>query len=141
MPTLLGLSSVVIPKTVEGLDFGELIEGGKNPNDGAAIISCPAPFGQWARRWGGREFRGIRTVSHTYVEDLRGPWLMFDNEQDPYQLNNLLNVPGNEKLAGDLKQILKRKLKATNDEFLPGQVYVKKWAYPLDKTGTVPYSN
>tara|TARA_B100000959_G_C14919937_1_gene599030 strand:- start:1254 stop:1454 length:201 start_codon:yes stop_codon:yes gene_type:complete len=66
---------------------------------------------------------------------------MFDNEQDPYQLNNLLNVPGNEKLAGDLKQILKRKLKATNDEFLPGQVYVKKWAYPLDKTGTVPYSN
>jgi len=58
MPTLLGLSGVVIPKTVEGLDFSEFIEGGKNPNDGVALISCPAPFGQWARRWGGRGFRG-----------------------------------------------------------------------------------
>ena len=141
MPTLLGLSDVAIPKTVEGSDFSEFIEGGKNPNDGVALISCPAPFGQWARRWGGREFRGIRTVNHTYVEDLRGPWLMFDNEKDPFQLNNLLTNLGNEKLAEDLRKILRRKLKETNDEFLPGQSYVEKWGYPLDKTVTVPYKN
>jgi hypothetical protein len=66
---------------------------------------------------------------------------MFDNGKDPYQLNNLLNVPGNEKLAEDLKEILSRKLKDTNDEFLPGYSYVEKWGYPLDKTGTVPYKN
>jgi arylsulfatase A-like enzyme len=35
MPTLLGLSDVTIPKTVEGSDFSQLIEGGENQNDGA----------------------------------------------------------------------------------------------------------
>ena len=34
--------------------------------------------------------------------------------------------------------ILTRKLKQAGDEFLPGEAYVKKWGYPLDKTGTGP---
>jgi hypothetical protein len=34
-----------------------------------------------------------------------------------------------------------KKLKDTNDEFLPGLVYVKKYNYPaLDNTETVPYN-
>lgn len=141
MPTLLGLCGIKIPTTVEGLDFSDHMSGGKNPNDGAALISCPAPFGQWARRWGGREFRGVRTESHTYVRDLRGPWLLYDNEKDPFQLNNLLDNPGNEDMQTRLEAILVRKLKQTGDEFLPGREYLTKWKYEIDATGTVPYQN
>ena len=36
---------------------------------------------------------------------------------------------------------LTERLKADGDEFLPGMDYIKKWKYPLDKTGTVPYTN
>lgn len=141
MPTLLGLTGVDIPDSVEGLDFSGHMNGGANPNDGSVLLSCPAPFGQWARRWGGKEFRGLRTNRYTYVEDLRGPWLLFDNINDPYQLENLLAESKNTQVAQKLQMELKKKLKATNDEFLPASAYISKWHYPLDKTGTVPYKN
>lgn len=140
MPTLLSLAGVPIPKTVEGLDYAPYMKGGKDPSDGAALLTCPAPFGQWARRWGGREFRGIRTGQYTYVRDLRGPWLLFDNREDPFQLDNLLDQPEHKALAQRLDGLLNKKLKATGDEFLPGMAYIQRWGYPLDKTGTVPYS-
>ena len=39
-----------------------------------------------------------------------------------------------------LDAILTRKLKATNDAFLPGPEYLKKWDYTVNATGTVPYT-
>ena len=50
MPTLLGLCGVPIPKTVEGLDYSRYIRGGRNPGDGATVILCASPFGEWVRR-------------------------------------------------------------------------------------------
>jgi len=141
MPTLLGLCGMDIPDTVEGLDFSGHLRGGKNPSDGAALLTCPQPFGQWARRWGGREYRGVRTVRYTYARDLRGPWLLFDNEKDPYQLENLANTANFADLQARLDRVLQEKLKATGDEFQPGPEYLKKWGYTVDETGTVPVRN
>ena len=140
MPTLLGLSGIEIPGTVEGTDFSEVLTGAEKPGDDAALISCPSPFGQWKRVNGGREYRGVRTRRYTYVRDLNGPWLLYDNERDPYQLDNLCNKPEHRKLQDKLESILTRKLEQTNDEFLPGAEYIKKWGYEVDASGTVPYS-
>jgi arylsulfatase A-like enzyme len=139
MPTLLGLCGTAIPKTVEGRDYSAHIRGGENPSDGATLISCPAPFGQWSRKAGGKEFRGIRTTRYTYVRDLAGPWLLFDNGNDPFQLDNLVNRPEHAMLQADLEAILKRKLSEAHDEFLPGDEYIKRWGYTVDATGTVRY--
>ncbi len=140
MPTLLGLCHAPIPKTVEGLDYSEYLRGGKDPSDDAALIACPAPFGQWEHRLGGREYRGIRTARYTYVRDLNGPWLLFDNQADPFQQDNLVNQPRHAKLQGELEATLARKLKETRDEFLPAEAYIKKWGYAVDKNGTVTYA-
>ena len=83
MPTILGLCGVPIPRTVEGLDYSGYARGAPSPSDGAALISCVAPFGQWTSKLGGREYRGIRTLRYTYVRDQNGPWLLFDNQVDP----------------------------------------------------------
>ena len=32
------------------------------------------------------------------------------------------------------------KLKQQNDEFLPGEAYIKKWGYKVNADGTVPYT-
>jgi len=141
MPTLLGLSGIEIPDTVEGTDFSDVLRQAEEPHDYAALISCPSPFGQWTRANGGREYRGIRTRRYTYVRDLNGPWLLYDNGQDPYQLNNLCNKPAHSKLQEKLESVLSQKLKETNDEFLPGSEYIKKWRYVVDESGTVRYSN
>ena len=141
MPTLLGLSGIEIPDTVEGTDFSGILTGVEKSKDDAALINCPSPFGQWRRDRGGREYRGIRTRRYTYVRDLNGPWLLYDNEKDPYQLNNLCNKPEYSELQKKMEAVLSKKLKQTNDEFLPGAEYIKKWDYIVDKSGTVRYTN
>ena len=44
------------------------------------------------------------------------------------------------KLLKSLDELLSKKLKETNDDFLPGLDYIKKWGYTLDETGTVPFT-
>ena len=139
MPTLLGLCRVPIPATVEGLDYSGYLRGGKKPTEDAALLSCVAPFGQWTRAKGGREFRGVRTLRYTYVRDLQGPWLLFDNNKDPYQLHNLIGQRPWAKRQAKLESLLQKKLSATHDEFLPSDAYLRRWGYVTDATGTVPY--
>ncbi|MBN2775843.1 MAG: sulfatase [Prolixibacteraceae bacterium] len=142
MPTLLGFSSIEIPETVEGFDYSGYIKGGGNPGDTVTLITCVQPFGQWSRNKGGKEYRGLRSFRYTYVKNLNGPWLFFDNQADPFQMNNLID---NEQYAGLIKsfdQLLTKKLEEHNDEFLPGMEYVKKWNYPpLDTSETIPFKN
>ena len=142
MPTLLGLCDLPIPETVEGLDFSGYMQDGDDPSDGAAVIMCPHPFGEWTRpRNNGREYRGIRTRRYTYVRTLEGPWLLYDNHECPYQAKNLVNDPAYSQLRQDLDDWLQRKLDALGDEFLPGMDYIRKWNYTVNETGTVPYKN
>lgn len=141
LPTLLGLGGIPSPGTVEGTDFSAILTGRAPIPDYAALIACPSPFGQWTRARGGREYRGVRTRRHTYVRDLHGPWLLYDNERDPYQLDNLCHRPEHAALQASLDAVLSKKLKDTKDEFLPGQDYIKKWGYEVDDSGTVRYTS
>jgi arylsulfatase A-like enzyme len=140
MPTMLSLCNVPIPTTVEGRDLSADIRSGKSTPLEAAIILCPHPFGQWTRDMGGREYRGVRTHRHTYTRALDGPWQLYDNETDPFQKNNLCNNPDYREEQEKLEEHLEALLKASNDEFLPGDEYIKKWGYVTDKNGTVPYT-
>ena len=49
------------------------------------------------------------------MRDLKGPWLMYDDEKDPYQLENLIGKGNPEE--GKLDALLKEKLAAGKDEF------------------------
>lgn len=141
LPTLLGFSNIEIPETVEGDDLSPILLGVKEDDTQAALIECITPYGEYCRRFGGREYRGIRTRQYTYVEDLNGPWLLYDNYSDPYQMNNLVNKPQYGRLQAELKSCLKSILKERGDEFREGEYYIKKWGYKVDADGTVPYTN
>ena len=141
MPTLLGLSGVAIPRTVQGSDFSSVLVGKSLVTDNAALICCPAPFGQWTRARGGREYRGVRTRRYTYVRDLEGPWLLFDCEKDPWQLDNFCNRPEHAGLQAELDALLSKRLNETKDEFLPCGDYIRRWDYQVDESGTVRYTN
>lgn len=132
MPTLLGLCGLVIPDAVEGRDFSAVVRGTQPPDNDAALIMCPVPFHQWNYQQGGREYRGVRTRRYTYVRDLKGPWLLYDNQADPYQLINLCNNPEHAQTQQELDKMLSARLKETNDEFLPGAEYMAKWKYQWD---------
>ena len=139
MPTLLGLAGVEIPESVEGADRSSLLRGDEPDRDEPALITCPAPFGEWRRDRGGREYRGVRTIRHTYVRTLDGPWLLYDNQQDPHQLENLVGRADHASLEQKLEGLLREKLRQTGDDFRPGADYIEKWGYPVNASGTVPY--
>ncbi len=139
MPTLLRLRGAPIPETVEGHDFSAALWGGADPSGGAALLACFQPFGEFIRAEGGREYRGVRTKTHTYVRSLDGPWLLYDDKADPYQMHNLIDLPEYAEVQAKLEAQLQRKLHEQNDEFLSGDFYIKKWDYKVDETGTVPY--
>jgi arylsulfatase A-like enzyme len=139
MPTILGLCGIEIPKTVEGIDYTPYLRGEQDPPTEAALLACVNPFAEFQPAWGGREYRGLRTRRYTYVRDLNGAWLLFDNLQDPYQLNNLCNHESQRGLQAHLDQLLLRLLEERQDDFLPGSSYMRSWGYPMDESGAVPY--
>jgi arylsulfatase A-like enzyme len=141
LPTLLGLCGIPVPATVEGTDFSAVLTGKSPAPDSAALIACYAPFGQWTRARGGREYRGVRTRRYTYVRDLDGPWLLYDNQNDPYQLDNLCNRAEQAALQARMEALLAERLRQTKDDFLAASKYVEKWGYEVDDSGTVRYTN
>ncbi|HBE43197.1 MAG TPA: sulfatase, partial [Bacteroidales bacterium] len=132
MPTLLGLAGLPVPGSVEGTDFSSYLLGKGDPGMKSALIMCPVPFHQWSFENGGREYRGVRTKRYTYAKDLDGPWLLFDNKQDPYQLNNQINKPEYSEIQKELEEELNRLLRKTGDEFREADYYMQKWNYDYD---------
>ena len=87
LPTLLGLAGVPIPKTVEGQDLSSLVRGQRAATDRAALYMSVSPFDPAANI---PEYRAIRTARYTYARSLQGPWLLYDDQADPYQMTNLV---------------------------------------------------
>jgi arylsulfatase A-like enzyme len=139
MPTLLGLSDISSPRSVQGRDLSSCVSGRKKLSD-PVLISCVTPFSESGRRAGGREYRGFRDVRYTYCRDLSGPWLLFDNNSDPFQTNNLVANPGASKWVKKMDGTLSKLLKQQHDEFLPAPDYIARFGYHVDANGAVPYT-
>jgi hypothetical protein len=71
------------------------------------------------------------------VKDLNGPWLLYDNLNDPYQMNNLCNNPEYSELQAGLEEKLQKLIRQRGDEFLEGDEYMKAWNYTWDMDDSV----
>lgn len=132
MPTLLGLCGLPIPSSAEGYDYSSILRGGPEPDNQTALLSCMVPFHQWNYRHGGREYRGLRTTRYTYVQDLRGPWLLYDNRKDPFQMRNLSQQQEYAGLRQQMERQLQKRLLQIGDGFLPGPEFMRRWNYTWD---------
>lgn len=139
MPTLLGICNLPIPGSVEGDNLSGILTGERKDDTEAVLLACYHPFGQWPRRSGGNEYRGVRTRQYTYACNLNGPWLLFDNSNDPYQLNNLVDNEDFRNIRESLHTKMLELLVKTNDSFETGMRYIEKWGYVVDETETIPY--
>ena len=137
LPTLLGLTGISIPSSIQGEDLSAAITGKKILTDRTALFMNLSPFSE---NFGGDEFRGIRTMRYTFVRNLKGPWMLYDNERDPYQLQNLVNDPKYKAIQSALEKELSAQLAKRGDTFEPKEYYVKKWGFKLKKNkGEIAY--
>ena len=128
MPTLLMLAGLAPPDGVQGTDYSKVCEGASPPRDSAAFLQFPVSYGQ-ARSEGIGEYRGLRSEQYTYVRSLHGPWLLYDNHADPYQMHNLCGQAEHRAVQTRLDRALDARLKQMADDFLPGREYVARFGY------------
>ncbi|MEC0228498.1 sulfatase family protein [Paenibacillus alba] len=131
MPTLLGLAGIPVPSTAEGLDLsGDIL--GKSQTEISSAFICAFPgrkdaIEQYAacgldnRLFG---WRGLRTERYTYVvhkgyvPGAEPQRLLYDHEQDPYQLNpRIITECQEDELLLSLEEELKSWLTRTGDSF------------------------
>jgi arylsulfatase A-like enzyme len=134
LPTLLSMADLAIPDSIEGEDMSYAIGDSDAAKDKAALIMNVSPF---AGKFD--EYRGIYTSRYAYVRTLNGPSMLFDHEEDPLQLNNLVNNPEYEELQTELELVLQQELEKVGDAFMPRQYYIDKWNYTLNEMGHIPY--
>lgn len=102
-PTLLALAGLSVPKAMQGEDLSRVALGETTDGPAAVLLQIFVPFNpdQVAKPW-----RGIITAGHTYARFEEGPWLLFDQERDPAQMQNLVGDPVHAELERELDQRL-----------------------------------
>ena len=135
MPTLLGWMGVDCPKTAEGTDLGPAIaRQAEGPS--SAFLQVIVPFAEQVEK----EWRAVRTDRHTYAESIDGPWLLYDNQADPDQLDNLVDKAELADLQAALKRELHQWLAKTGDSFESPAWYLQRYGYQVEEDGAAPYT-
>jgi len=118
-PSLLPMMGLEPAPGMEGADFSPLLLGGDEPACDSVFLLDAVTMDE-AHAQGLREWRGLRTRTHTYARFADGePWVLYDNEADPYQMANLAHDPAAASLRDALEARLQQWLDRTDDQCLP----------------------
>ena len=66
---------------------------------------------------------------------------LFDDVEDPYQLNNLADKADTADVQGQLELELSRQLDKIGDPFREKEFYLNRWGYEVGDDAAVPYSD
>lgn len=124
MPSFLSMMGLPVPDEVEGEDLSACIRGEADTEEGA-LMMCTGPTAVFGD---GNEWRAYRTKRFTYaVFKSDGMELLFDDQEDPYQMHNLIQDPLYQQIAADLKAKMYAKMEQIGDKFENNSFYEKNW--------------
>jgi len=131
LPTLLGLCGIDIPASLEGDNLSDLVRIPDPEADRAALIMNVTPFDV---NWDDAPYKGIRTSRYTYAVSPDGQQILFDDQEDIYQLNNLAGNPEFSDLQENLHmQLMARLRRIGEEEMLPRDHYIRKWGFEIER--------
>ena len=126
LPTLLGLAGLDVPDTLEGRDWSPVLRGEETlGGDEAALLMMAAQFTELCQT-DIPPYRGLRTPGYTYVRTRSEPWLLYDNQADAYQMNNLVGDPASREVREELDRRLWARLDQLRDGFEDGRILLEK---------------
>src|SRR5690606_7855432 len=139
LPSLLGLAGIPVPDKVEGENLSELIRGGDEIPDRTALYMSVSPFDGQSD---GVPYRAIRSTRYTFVRNLDGPWRLFDDINDPFQLNNLIDNQDFIGITSTLDKKLQLQLDKIGDGFHFPEQYIEKWGLKVHPDrGHIPFND
>lgn len=125
MPTLLGLMNLPIPARVEGMDLSPYTLGQSADEPDFAFLQNTGACAAWQN---GYEWRAIRDKQFTYARyRVDGAELLFDNDNDPYQTNNLAGDPAHQSRLNEMRAKMAAKMAALSDKNKLSTWYRDHW--------------
>jgi hypothetical protein len=106
--------------------------------DHVALYMSISPFS--GKNYFDPAYRALRTNRYTFVRTSDDDYYLFDDVEDPFQLNNLADDSDAVEIRKDLEQELVQQLDEIDDPFREKEYYLEKWGYEIGKHGEVPYS-
>ena len=126
VPTVLGLSGLTIPAEMDGTDFSPLLCG--KPMKTPEYAFGDFFMGGYGEPY--RQYRAVFSERYTYVlthgvhfKWAGAPEVLYDRQQDPYEMKPILRGQGQDALMDQFKTVLADHLKKLNDPFIE-----KVWA-------------
>jgi arylsulfatase A-like enzyme len=113
VPTLLALCGITPPRAMHGFDFSSHLRGrpGRGPNFAHLMIYTSTESGEFG------PWRGLRSREYKYAAFRDRPWLLYDLEKDPYEMNNLVDDPQQHNLIRLLHGAVKQQMERTGDRW------------------------
>jgi arylsulfatase A-like enzyme len=113
-PTLLALAGLPVPENMQGADLSRVALGETTNGPDAILLQIFVPYtpDQIAQPW-----RGIVTARYTYARYEQEPWILFDRQQDPSELQNLVAAPAHAETLRELDLQLAHLMKSNADDW------------------------
>jgi N-acetylglucosamine-6-sulfatase len=125
-PTILELTGIPKPKQMQGASFLSMLKGGQPANWRDKVFY--EYYWEWSFPQTPTIF-AVRTDRYKYIFN-QGVWdanELYDLQEDPYEMNNLIRDPSKQQLAGELKKQLWDWLESTGGLQIPlKKVYNKR---------------
>jgi len=121
--TVFGLANLE-HSAIDGIDLSKVVINEEKDTRDAILLMNLTHFNNTSLINGLDTYRGVQTKQYTYArfED-QTPWLLFDNANDPYQMNNLVDNPEHKKLINELNGKLDVLLMNAGDPENTQQIY------------------
>lgn len=113
VPTLLGLCGVKPPVAMDGYNYAPYLHGGRlrTPEYAHLAIHTRTENNEFA------PWRGLRTRRYKYARFQDKPWLLYDLERDPYELENLVSSPSTARLVAQFDREITAHMQRTGDRW------------------------
>ena len=114
VPTLLGLAGMSPKQNMHGRNCAGLLTGDAGAEPESVYLQSYTPterneFPPW---------RGVRTARYTYARHEDRPWVLYDNENDVFQMANLIGRAEHRDLQAELDSLTNGWLEETQDAWV-----------------------
>jgi arylsulfatase A-like enzyme len=113
-PTLLALCGLPVPNDMQGADLSGVLLGRTDRGPDSAFFQIFVPF---AGDGTPDPWRGVRNDRFKYARTEAGPWVLYDLQQDPYELKNLAHDPAQAAVRDVLQAKLAAWMRRTGDSW------------------------
>jgi arylsulfatase A-like enzyme len=113
-PTLLSLCGLPAPAEMQGSDLSQIAVTGGGSGPDSAFFQIFGPYEGDGTEDG---WRGVRTARHMYARFRSKPWVLYDLEADPFQMNNLAGEKSAASIQAEMEKRLTAWMRRTGDSW------------------------